>query len=148
MPSTLYTLVQVSVGAGAVLRSVSGCASAQGQLQEAPSALRLVPDPACSLGDPILASPSLQVNLPFFSNPSTYLGSAANVLHSSKLTFCSMRLEFCSFWNSFDHGMCFWYCFTLIASWLDCHKLQPLIFLARQLSSSFPLLHHQLLLLS
>lgn len=41
-----------------------GCASAQGQLQETPSALRLVPDPACSLGDIILASPSLQVQLP------------------------------------------------------------------------------------
>ena len=50
---------------GSTLRSVPNYPSAQGQLQEAPSALWLVPDPACLLGEPILASPSLQVPLEF-----------------------------------------------------------------------------------
>ena len=57
-------LDDVSGCAGAIFGSVPTCTSAQGQLQEGPSALWLVPDPACSLGDPILASPSLQVDPP------------------------------------------------------------------------------------
>ena len=54
---------KASLAVGSTFRSVPNCPGAQGQLQETPSARRLVPDPACSLGGPILASPSLQVRL-------------------------------------------------------------------------------------
>ena len=77
---------------GSTFRSVPNCPSAQGQLQETPSALRLVPDPACSLGGPLLASPGLQVRLKFCPHLTHYGSNPAQTLP----TLDSMWFKSCS----------------------------------------------------
>lgn len=91
---------------GSTLWSVPNCPSAQGQLQEAPSALRLVPDLACLLGDRILASPSLQVRLEICPKLTQFGANSAEIAQVIAKRFC-WHLSYYSVlavcWNGAPH---------------------------------------------